>query len=263
MRHAFAGDRLFGLERLIALAAELPPESVVARDGRVPPAFGALAPVNSRPGAEVTATIAEGHDKVQLYSMQRLPAYTELVGDAVAQVAPVVAAQEGPPEWSYAIMMLASPRTVVPVHFDVHHVLLFQVTGTKRLSVGRFGHPALQQREIERFFGTAHCCPTTLPTEDRQTFVLGPGDGVYIPPYTFHWVEGADEVAIAFGCGFGTALTFRTEAVHRFNARVRALGMPARPPGVSTGRDRAKAAAVKGGPALRRLPGRVARRIRR
>src|SRR4051794_12799864 len=233
VRHALAGDHRFDLERLVAFAAGLPPDSVVAREGRVPLTLGALVPADPQPGVEAAATIAEGHKRVQIYGMHHLAPYGEVLDGVLAQWAPIVAAGEGPSLYSCAITFLAAPRTVVPIHLDVHHTLVLQVSGSKRISVGRF-EPPVEQRQGERFFDGGERCPTTLPKQ-HETFMLGPGDGVYIPPYAFHWVEGDDDVSVAFACGFATAVSERNHFVHRFNGKIRPLGLLARPPGLSLG----------------------------
>ena len=52
----------------------------------------------------------------------------------------------------------------------------------------------------------------TLP-EDTVTFRLGPGDGLYIPPFAFHWVRGGPETSIAISCGFRTRTTEQANLV--------------------------------------------------
>ena len=253
-RHGLAADPRFSQERVVALAAELPAPWVHAHNARLPLAYGPDVVGDGRNGAEVAATIEQGDDKVGLYVLERRPEYAEVLEEAIDTVAPVVAAHEGPLTGGHALLMLASPNTTVPVHFDLHHSLLFQLAGTKRVTVGSFAPAAAQQRELERLFDAGHGNPnpTTLPTTERQSFLLGPGDGLYIPPYTFHWVEVGDDVSVGFACGFFTAVTERTHAVQRVNAALRRLGLRSRPPGHSLVPDAAKAAALKGASLLRR-----------
>jgi hypothetical protein len=69
---------------------------------------------------------------------------------------------------------------------------------------------------------------------------LGPGEGVYIPPFGFHWVRGGPETSITISCGFRTRATEQANLVHECNARLRRLGLHPDPPGASMYRDRAK-----------------------
>jgi len=244
LRHGLSEHPLFTLERGIALAAELPTPWVATKNSRLPLAFGPALGDDGRSGAAVAAAIADGHDKVAMHRLERCPPYTEIVQRFVDGLAPAVARDEGPVVGWHAAMLLSSPATAIPVHFDVTHNVLLQCAGTKRLTVGRFARPVVQQREIGRYFARVHSNPTALPTEDLQSFLLGPGDGIYIPPYTFHWVEVGDQVAVSLAFGFSTAVTMRAMTVHRFNSVARAVGLRPRPPGHSLARDRLKAAAV-------------------
>ena len=137
-------------------------------------------------------------------------------------------------------MFVGSPWSVVPAHVDRHHNVLLQVAGTKELTVGWFDDPAEHAEALEARF-TDRPNPERLPPVTR-TFRLGPGDGVYLPAYTFHWVEAGDTVSVALSCGFSTAATERAELVRRCNAKLRRFGLRPRPPGVSERGDRAKAA---------------------
>jgi hypothetical protein len=146
--------------------------------------------------------------------------------------------------WVWMSVFMGSPGAVVPVHLDRHHNVLVQVSGSKRLSVGAFADPAVQRRQVERHFSGSEKHPAELPAA-TQTFHLQAGGALYIPPYTFHWVEGGPDVSIAMSCGFSTAGTERAELVHACNAKLRRLHLPASPPGRSGYRDRAKAGLVR------------------
>ena len=65
-------------------------------------------------------------------------------------------------------------------------------------------------------------------------------DGVYIPPFAFHWVRGGPETSISISCGFRTSATEQAGLVHEYNARLRRFGLHPRAPGASASRDRAK-----------------------
>ena len=67
-----------------------------------------------------------------------------------------------------------------------------------------------------------------------------------IPAFTFHWVQGRDDVSIAMTCVVGTSTTARESAVHEFNLRVRKLGLQPSPPGRNARVDRAKEKVVRG-----------------
>ena len=76
-------------------------------------------------------------------------------------------------------------------------------------------------------------------------FRMGPGDGIYIPPYAFHWVLGGPDVSVALSCGFRSPSSERAEMVHTFNVKLRKVGMSPSLPGRFETTDRAKAGLVQ------------------
>jgi hypothetical protein len=85
-----------------------------------------------------------------------------------------------------------------------------------------------------------------------QVFELGPGDGLYLPPYTVHWVRCGPEASTALSASFSTIDSDRAELVHLANRHLRRLHVRPRGPGVSPVADRAKAAAVTAARRIRR-----------
>jgi hypothetical protein len=188
---------------------------------------------------------------VALFDLQVHPGHRELLDEATLDLPPLPR-REGRLGATASHAFCASPSSTVPVHFDRHHNLLAHVEGTKTVHIGTFEDPATHQREVERGFvhhaENAHVLPP-----DVSTYELGPGDGLYIPPYTFHWVTGTAGASVSLSLVFHTAASDRAEAVHRVNGKLRARGLRPRPPGRSVLRDRAKARAF----ALRRRASRT------
>ena len=59
---------------------------------------------------------------------------------------------------------------------------------------------------------------------------MEPGDGVYIPPYAYHWTTVlGDEPASGLSVGFSTPATVRSGEVHDWDVRARRLGLRPRP----------------------------------
>ena len=174
--------------------------------------------------------------------MEHLDGYGAVLDDVVDAVRPLLAPGEGRIEHSNANLLVGSPGAVVPVHFDRHHNFLVQVSGTKRVSVADHDDPVID-REIEHCFD-ADENPRVLPLH-AETFELAPGDGIYLPPYAFHWVEGGTDVSVAVSCEVRTTTSIRTQLAHECNARLRRLRLHPRAPGRSEQVDRAKAAAMR------------------
>ncbi len=147
-------------------------------------------------------------------------------------------------------LFVSSPGSTVPAHFDYQHNVLLQVEGVKDVVVAA---PPSGEEEIERcvLAGDRNLRSLPAPTE---TIRLGPGDGVYLPPFTPHWVLGHEGTAISISCAWCTRWSDDEHLARYWNARQRRLGI--RPPVPDGGRaaDRAKAAAVRLRSRLRRPP---------
>jgi len=148
-----------------------------------------------------------------------------------------------------ASIFCGSPGSVVPIHCDRHHNVLLQLAGVKEVGVGWFDDPSRQAAEIERNFGR-HLNLEVAP-DRSEVHTLGPGEGIYLPPYTIHWVRCGPEPSTALSASFATSTSVQAERVHACNARLRRLHLTPVRPGVSPTRDRAKAAAIGLGRRLR------------
>jgi hypothetical protein len=191
------------------------------------------------PAGELARGIATNGVRLTLYHLEHVSPYRELLHDHLNTWETMTGEREGGTTKRTANVFLGAPGAVVPAHFDRHHNVLLQVRGTKVLTVGWFPDQAQTDRETAREFDQRHHGIAALPPE-TVTFALGPGDGVYIPAYAFHWVVGGPEVSVALSCGWSTAATQQAEVVHQANARLRQLGLPTRPPGHSPVVDKGK-----------------------
>jgi hypothetical protein len=77
-----------------------------------------------------------------------------------------------------------------------------------------------------------------------NTFVMAPGDGVYMYPWVPHWVENGPAAAISLSITFRTRRSERHERVQLLTRRLRRLGLSPTPPGDSALLDHAKASAA-------------------
>ena len=189
--------------------------------------------------AEVMRDIDHNSCWLVLWELERSTRYSEFLDECLDPVDALVGTREGGMTDRGLNVLASSPGAVVPAHFDMHHNFLLQIDGTKEVTIGSFSDPHVNERAIDRFYDEGNNNAPTLP-DVASTFRLGPGDGVYIPPFGFHWVRGGPETSISLSCGFRTRATEQANLVHECNARLRRLGLHPHPPGTSVYRDRAK-----------------------
>ena len=90
------------------------------------------------------------------------------------------------------------------MHFDPEHSFLLQIRGTKRVCSAPMSDARSRLRELERYFDD-EACAFDVMTSTCDTFVLNPGDGLYLPSFVPHWVEQTgDTPSISFSIPFYT-----------------------------------------------------------
>jgi hypothetical protein len=250
-------------------------ETVTAVAGRVPsgwsrPHSGRLSVLNHRKvelstmsAGDTARGLADNGSRLSIYYMERIEPYRTIIRDTLDELRDAVDDREGGVFATSLGFFMASPGAVVPSHFDLHHNFLLQLEGTKEITVATHDDPVEDQRVIEAARRWPHNNLAELPARTR-TYALGPGDGLYIPPYAFHWVHGgSDDVSVALSYGFATPGSLRAPDVYWCNANLRRLGLRPRPPGTSERRDRAKAYAIGKAARARDAVVEVSRRGRR
>ena len=243
LRHGLARTPGFTVDDVVAFTGRLPTATMEATPARLPiltPGGAPRIPVDR----EQIRAVATADLRLGLLGLQDIDPYRGVLRGCLSQVFAAVGTPEGPPERDETSIFLASPGAVVPVHFDSHHNVLLQLAGTKELTVGWFSDPVAQARAVETGCRSRKRMGHVVPPETVR-FHLGPGDGLYIPPFALHWVHGGSDVSAALSCSFSTAATHRAEVVHTCNAHLRRMGLRPRAPGRSVGRDRAKVVAMR------------------
>ena len=240
-------DRLT-LASVADLADRLPRRSVIADTAAQPllvpqggPPRGAL----ERPG-DVIRDLHNANAWLTLLNVEDDPGMAELmntharptrVGDD-RQVD-----QRGKMRKRVAFVFVSSPNSVTPVHFDIEHSLLMQVSGCKTVSIGRWESDAVRRHEIDRYWDGSHGRIETLPPE-VAAYTLTPGRAVYIPPGTPHWVHNGPDISLSVTLTYFTAATVRENRIEDFNSHLRRRHMKPREPGHSTAVDTAKVCAM-------------------
>jgi hypothetical protein len=182
-----------------------------------------------------------------LLQVQNDPGMAELMNMQLDQLESGMIAKQGNRRGKMrkrvAFVFVSSPNSVTPVHFDIEHSLLMQVSGEKTVSIGRFESDAVRRREFDRYWDGSHGRIESLPPE-VTTYTLTPGRAVYIPPGTPHWVHNGPDISLSVTLTYFTAATVRENRVEDFNSRLRRRHMKPQEPGRSTIVDTAKVCAI-------------------
>src|SRR5215468_1848765 len=241
-------DRLT-LASVADLADRLPRRSVIADKAAQPllvpkggPPRGAL----ERPG-DVIRDLRNANAWLTLLNVEDDPAMAEIMNSHLDQLESAMIAKQGPKRGKMyrrvAFVFVSSPNSVTPVHYDIEHSLLMQVSGSKTVSVGRFESDAVRRHEFDRYWDGSHGRIENVPPE-IATYTMTPGRAVYIPPGTPHWVHNGPDISLSVTLTYFTAATVRENRIEDFNSHLRRRHLKPREPGRSVTVDTAKVCAM-------------------
>jgi hypothetical protein len=247
--HELHLDERLTLASVADLADRLPRRSVIADTAAQPllvpqggPPRGAL----ERPG-DVIRDLRNANAWLTLLNVEDDPGMAELMNAHLDQLESGMVAKQGKKHGTtcrrVAFVFVSSPNSVTPVHFDIEHSLLMQVSGQKTVSIGRFESDAVRRREFDRYWDGSHGRIEDLPPE-VATYTMTPGRAVYIPPGTPHWVHNSDAISLSVTLTYFTAATVRENRVEDFNSYLRRRHLNPREPGRSAAIDTAKVCAM-------------------
>jgi len=262
-RHALGDDPHFALDVLGPLVASLPPAWIRANTAQYSPHEPrGLDELDADADLDVVVrSLATAPASIRAYNLEHTSEFRDLHRALEARVPDLVGDAEGGVVAVNLGVFLASPDAVTPAHPDRHHNLLFQVSGRKEVWVEDDPDRRAHHLRVLDYLSRPQDGAPVLPP--GRCFVLGPGDGVYIPAYAFHWTTVLDGPAVGLSVGFSTPGTIRSITVHEFDMRLRRRGLKPRPSSIGGHRERMKcrlaAARVRAARARDRL---VKRRVR-
>jgi hypothetical protein len=149
--------------------------------------------------------------------------------------------------WSALTLFLASPRIVTPYHIDHESNFLFQISGSKHVTLfdpnDRY---LLPEAQIESFYsGNFQAAQYREELQERGTvYHLVPGTVVHNPPLGPHWVQNGDDVSISVSIGFCMRAYDQRARIYQVNHYLRRAGLGPTPPGRSAVRDGLKIAGI-------------------
>ena len=246
--HDLHHDDRLTLAAVADLADRLPRRSVNADTATQPllvPQGGPPRGVLERPG-DVIRDLRNANAWLTLLMVEEDPGMADLMNTHLDQLESGISAKQGKRvkmRKRVAFVFVSSPNSVTPVHFDIEHSLLMQVSGCKTVSVGRFESDATRRHEFDRYWNGSHGRIEDLQPE-VASYTMTPGRAVYIPPGTPHWVHNGPDISLSVTLTYFTAATVRENRVENFNAKLRRRNLNPQEPGRSAVVDTAKVCAL-------------------
>jgi ribosomal protein L16 Arg81 hydroxylase len=239
-------------ESIARLAEALGEESVTCEAAQKPLVFaqGAPDPAYAEKAADTIRNLDANRSWLTLLNVEQHDAYRQLIDEWLDDAARLRGIDPTGLRRRMGFIFASSPQSVTGAHFDIEHSLLLQLRGHRTLSFGTFPDPATREREVRRYWNGSFGKLTTMPDHSFDVQV-GPGVGVYIPPYRPHWLRNGDETSLSFTITFFNRDNEVESLTQAFNERLRKLGMHPRPEGESSVRDRSKATVMRAYGAVR------------
>lgn len=126
-------------------------------------------------------------------------------------------------------MFIASPEMVTPFHFDRFSNFIMQIKGEKTLAVfPHFREDIINQKECEKYSDGQKVSSLWRDEVDvhAKKYNFKANQAVHIPYTSGHYVKnGASDISITLSIFFHTKQTLIWSRAHRFNNRIRKLGL--------------------------------------
>jgi len=252
-RHSLNEHPALDRESIAQLAESLGEESVTCETAVKPLVYtdGAPEPGRAQRAAELIRMIDENESWLTLLNIEQHPRYRALIDEQLDGAARRYGTDPSELRRRMGFIFVSSPHGVTGAHFDIEHSLQLQLRGNRTVNFGEWPDQATRDREVSRYWNGSYGKLTSMPTPVAE-FAVGPGVGMYIPPYTPHWLLNGDETSLSLTITFFTRDNESESLVQAFNERLRKLGLHPRREGESALRDGAKSGFMRAYSAGRR-----------
>ena len=249
--HRLADEPQMAFGALIDLARRLPTGQVRFRHGAIP-GDADFDESYRRHGKGLTLdAVLDDFEGLRayacLYNPERDAEFRPLTDRLLADVAVACAEVGDAVTWYSSYVFLSTEASVTPYHMDREMNFLLQVQGCKDDWLWDPNDPAVlteaQKDALLAYDGSRP--PYDAAIESRaQRFELRPGTGIHHPFIAPHRVHTQDTLSVSLAFTFRTDRSDRATAIHRFNQRLRRIGMQPAPVGEHTTRDALKAGSI-------------------
>lgn len=246
--HRLAGHPLLELDALAELAERMRPGTLEHKAATNLPLgiSDSEIPASDLTVRDAFASIETCGSWILLRELEQDPAYRDLLHGVLSELRPQIEPVTGEMMKLVAFIFVSSPEAVTPLHFDPEYNILFQIRGHKTMTL----FPAtdseiVTQRFREDYYnGGSRSLPWRPEFEERgQEIHIEPGQGIYVPILAPHWVKTHDQVSISLSLTWQSDWSFDQADTHRFNSRLRQLGLRPAPPRFFPKGNRSKAIA--------------------
>lgn len=255
LRHNLVDNALLTLSSLVELAAVMPTHHVEYNPGALPIGIDpADVPSPKLSISETIRSIEQNGSWMVLKFVETNPAYANLLRETLSEIEPLVRAKTAEMLTLQGFIFISSPHAVTPFHFDPEHNILMQIRGQKVMNIFPADDELVAPPTAHEAFhrGEHH---RNLAWKDEfaakgKPYALTPGDAVYVPVKSPHWVKNGDAVSISLSVTWRSAWSYAEADARAFNHLLRKRGLSPSNPKRYPAQNRAKSITLR---ALRKI----------
>lgn len=242
-KHSLLQHPLLNLNSLQVLARKLPKHSYECNSGETPVNLPDphLAKKNELDFLEAIRRLEEVSSWIAMKNIEQVPEYFALMNQLLQPLKEIEHFDLKHAGSFESFIFASSPAAVTPYHMDPEQNFLMQMNGSKKVFVvNREDQETVPFTEIEDFYytGSRNRKMPLAAFQKAEVFQLNPGDVLYIPPSSPHWVEVTSSThSISLSVTFRTPATNRREKYFRANGDLRRRGFSPAKIGQSNGLD--------------------------
>jgi hypothetical protein len=232
LKHALAGNPLFSLPRLLALAKTLPRDSIEYNSGKI--AVGVKAediPRIDKSPEEVIKSIETANAWMVIKRVEQDSAYKALLEQFVREANEAAGRNAGDFSDLQGFIFVSSAKATTPFHIDMEENILIQIKGDKFVRTFDNEDRSLVSEEAMEY----------SPAGFRNRSYDSSFEAHM--PYTIpHWVSTGDSYSISMAMTWKTPDVLRLNKLRLMNGTLRHYGLAQSAPGVHPLWDAAKVA---------------------
>ncbi|SFS17054.1 hypothetical protein SAMN05216570_3455 [Dyella sp. OK004] len=260
VQHQLTAHPLFSLDSLFTLCRRMPQEQILFRVGNIP---GDAELETSYDRYKRDLTLADTLDHfverqayICINNPERDPEYQPIIEGLLGEVAAQIDPMDPWISWYSTYIFISTRDAVTPYHMDREMNFLLQIRGAKTVHLwDQDDDDIMSPEQKDLLLSRIGSRPRYSPDFEAKamTYQLAPGLGVHHPFIAPHRVHTGPNLSISLAITFRTRQSDMWTDAHRFNARLRKLGLHPRPIGKSALIDQTKCNLARIGQRVHRM----------
>ena len=253
LQHRLTDNPLLSLDRLAALAGQLPVNSIEFNQGDLPIGVDGKPDPTGRSIEDTILHIATSNSWAVLKNIEQNSDYEALLMSLLSEIRTEIEAKTGAMLRPQGFIFISSPNAVTPYHFDPEHNILLQLKGSKVMTQFPAGDARFAPDTVHESYHSGGA--RELRWDDRfqphgTDFAISAGQALFVPVMAPHYVRNGPESSLSLSITWRSDWSFEEADARGLNRVLRNFGLAPAAPSRWPGSNRTKAYAYR---ALRKV----------